>query len=188
MLLLIVTVLLFHLSTIRGAYQNSDESAIFSNSETTELEEKQKPKVAFTVNTDEELANLPDKDGYIDSVVSATKSIGVTNVVKSEIGNYEEISGIINLSAKCETENGNVLIITSMYITVSSKWSALSIVDYYTGNYYFVPEEQHDFVDLYDYKTGKIISRKTKDFEGYDAVEEFNKSIDEIDDKSGITK
>ena len=65
-----------------------------------------------------------------------------------------------------------------MYVT---KWNTFSIIDYNTGNYYFADGDTKDFIDLYDYKTGKIVSEKTKDLEDYNAVEEFNKRSDEID-------
>lgn len=149
-----------------------------SKTEITEAKETQQPKVPFTPSPDEELSALPDQNGLISSVVIAAKNIGVTDFVKTELGNYEKSDIVIKLSAKCETETGAELIIDSMYIT---KWHTFSIIDYNTGNYYFVEGDTSDYVDLYDYKTGKLISEKTKDFEDYGAVEEFNKRSNETD-------
>lgn len=149
-----------------------------SKTEITETKETQQPKVSFSPITDEELSTLPDPDGFVSSVSTAAKSIGVTDIVKTEIGNYKKSDIVLNLSAKCETETGAELIIDSLYVT---KWVTFSIIDYNTGNYYFADGDKKDFIDLYDYKTGKLISEKTKDWEDYDALEEFNKRSQEID-------
>lgn len=161
--------------------KKSDESTISSNSETKDSEKEQQPKVAFTVNTDEELANLPDTDDYIDSIVSTAKSIGITDIVQSEFGNYKKISGVHLVSAKCKTDTSINIIIDSIYAPSTDAWTTVSIRDFITGNYYFVQKEQIPYFDLYDYKTGNIISQKTKNLEEYDAVDEFNKQSEEID-------
>lgn len=172
-------------SSIGKISKATNISTTKKETKSVEIKEAKQPKVDFTKATDEEIVSLPDLDGLIEAVVVAAKSIGVSDFVESEFGNYEKVGDVyINISAKCETETGTELIIDSMYVTgYTSKWTTSSIIDYNTGNYYFVSDNSHDFVDLYDYKTGKLISEKTKNFDDYDALDEFNKRCDEIDEE-----
>ena len=54
-----------------------------------------------------------------------------------------------------------------MYVSYlsSPEWTAVSIRNQETQQYYWVSESSIDYVDIYDWKTGELLSEKAKDFE-----------------------
>lgn len=149
----------------------------------------------FVAATNEELGTLPDQDGLISSVGKGSElekiwsMIGVTGLDKDVvIGNYRENEGVYNIDVKCTTSDDKVLLIGLMYIDIAtfsnskweiisnnSEWNITSISDYNSGDLYYVPEELRDAYDIYDYKTGELISRATKSPE--DVTKEAEKSL-----------
>ena len=59
---------------------------------------------------------------------------------------------------------------------VNPKWEITSVADYESGQYYYVLGDLKDAYDIYDYKTGELISKATKTTE--QISEESKKLLD----------
>lgn len=177
-----IIVLLSAVFDLFDAFSNSDSSQTISQEVTpTESLDKVSDEIQNEVSdseldfipvTEEDyenlllngVLNLDNLSNLTDPLVKTCKSIGVKEIDKnSEFGNYNENSGIYSLDIKFLTENNTTLLVSMMYIsmTQNSEWSVISIRNFNTGQYYYVPDEQKETVDIYDYTTGKLLSEKS---------------------------
>lgn len=171
-------VLVSAFTDLRKSAAGKKEDTLPTTIETTDEENQE---IIFEPNTDEELATLPDSNGYIKSVVTTAKQTGINDINKTEIGNHKELSGMHLISAKCEAGTGIIIIIDSIYTSSTNTWTTISIRNFDNGIYYFVQNDQKPYFDIYDYNTGELISKKTKNLGDIDIIEDFNKKIDEAD-------
>lgn len=148
---------------------------------------KSTPAFDFKENTGEELSRIPDEQGLISLAESDLKhilvSIGVSDITEAKTGNFIENSGVYSLNALAKTENGTSLLIDYIYISMTEtpSWEINSVADYYTGNYYYVIPALSETIDLYDYTTGELLSRKTKEVS--DIVDQNNDKVKNAEEK-----
>lgn len=149
----------------------------------------------FTEITQEEIATLPDTEGLIAAINNALGEIRVAGNVNMTFGNYDNTSGVFSLDGYGITQQGKHLLVSSTYISIaaSPEWSVSYIKDADTGNYYYVPDEQKNAVDLYDYTTGELASEKTESLDEVqdradekvdEAESEFEGSLDNMGDNA----
>lgn len=180
-----VLVLISAVKDLTGA-MNSDnsEKPKISQSETKSDTTSEGPAFNFKQNTDEELKSFPDSDGFTN--VSGTDfkdimiSIGVTNIDDAVVGNYKENSDVHYIDALCTVDGGKKLFVSYTYIgfAINPKWEIISVADYDSGQYYYVQENLKDAYDIYDYKTGELISKATKTPE---QISEESKKLLDVD-------
>ncbi len=175
------------------------ENTEIASSESTEV----KLPDGFRKASDKELQSIPDSDELINEVSKVLTSIGVKNVGGVTYGNYvSDISnGIttVNVDAFAVSDIRNLLV-SFMYLKTSSnasktpKWSISYVMDADTRNYYYVPDELKNTVDLYDYNTGEMISEKSETSEDVqdridqnldEAEEEFEEKLDDLKENQG---
>ena len=105
------------------------------------------------------------------------RDIGVKKLNEVVWGNYKNSSTDsfkdITIEYFAVTEKRNIIIGISYII---DEWSVLFVKDADTGNYYYVPEELKDTIDLYDYSTGELISQKSKSHD--DVQKEINDQLE----------
>lgn len=105
------------------------------------------------------------------------RDIGVKKLKEVVWGNYKNSSTEsfkdITIEYFAVTEKRNIIIGISYII---DEWSVLFVKDADTGNYYYVPEELKDTIDLYDYSTGELISQKSKSHD--DVQKEINDQLE----------
>lgn len=137
--------------------------------------------IGFVQITPEDSSNIPDTDGLVSVLSDVMEDIGVTGLETVAYGNLEENNGIVTIQAYFVTNSEKKLIIPSMYITFTptKEWSVISIKDVDTGNYYYVSDGVEDTVDLYDYRTGELVSEKTKTDD--DVMDEYYQELERID-------
>lgn len=141
---------------------NSPESSSAKN-----YNETQDSELTFTPITDEEALSLisagaveaDNVDKLVNPILLACNEIGVKETKDAQIGNYEENSGVYFIDVKFATEKGITLLANAMYIsfTANPEWSGISIKDFNTGHWYYIPEGSEEMVDLYSYETGELI-------------------------------
>lgn len=164
-----VLVLISAVMDFTGA-MNSDknEKTKISQSETEGTTASDGPAFDFRQNTDEELQSFPDVDGFTNVADTDFKdimiNIGVTNIDDAVVGNYKENSDVHYIDALCAVDGGKKLFVSYSYIgfATNPKWEITSVADYDSGQYYYVPGDLKDAYDIYDYKTGELISKATK--------------------------
>lgn len=148
----------------------------------------------FSVADEEELANLPDADGLADAMEEVLREVGVAGNIDMTCGNYSSQSGIISLDAYGSIPQSKNILMSMLYITFvsSPEWSVSCVMDADTGNYYWVPEDLKDTVDLYDCLTGELISEKSEssedaeeevDAQTREAEAEFEGNLEELKEK-----
>lgn len=126
------------------------------------------PAFDFKQNTDEELQSFPDIDGFTSIADTDFKeimiSIGVSDISEAIVGNYKENSGVYSIDALCTVDDDRQLFVSYNYLGIvsSPKWEIISVADYDSGQYYYVQGDLKDAYDIYDYKTGELISKATK--------------------------
>lgn len=139
-----------------------------SQSETENSTETAGPAFDFKQNTDEELQSFPDVDGFTNISDTDFKDImidiGVSNIDEAIVGNYRENSGVYSIDALCTVDDNRELFVSYNYLGIVSnpKWEIVSVADYNSGQYYYVQGDLEDAYDIYDYKTGELISKSTK--------------------------
>lgn len=119
-------------------------------------------------------------------VVNALNSIGTSSKEGTVIGNLEEDHNGIdtyNMDIKTTTTEGKTVLVGLMYIDLPSKnskkeWTVTSIADFNTGHCYYVPAGSEGLVDLYDYKTGKLVSKASKSTD--DILNDYYNEMDKI--------
>lgn len=151
----------------------------------------------FVQISDEEAENLPDIKGLEETAKEAgvlLNGLGVDGIDASGIGNYRDTSGVINLDMYVKTSHSKELLVSFMYISyvASPEWSIVFVKDVNTDNYYYMPDELKNTVDLYDYSTGELISRKSESHEDVqkreeekvkEAEAELEKNLEELKEK-----
>lgn len=143
----------------------------------------------FKVATQVELASLPNLEELVSTTTDALLNMGVTGLNgNATFGNYSDDSiesvAIYNIEAFTTTDTGKHLITSLLYTKTESSsgnWLVNSVDDADTNQCYYIDGSSKDYVDLYDYKTGNLISSKTKSWDESDPMDEFNKKMDEID-------
>lgn len=184
-----------------------EQTEVNSEEENTESESFVSAEVdlpnGFRKASDEELQSIPDSDDLINEASKVLTSIGVKNVGDVTYGNYvsDTSNGIttVNVDAFAVSDIRN-LIVSFMYLKTSSnssktpKWSISYVMDADTKNYYYVPDELKNTVDLYDYNTGEMISEKSETSEDVqeridqyldEAEEEFEEKLDDLKENQG---
>lgn len=147
-------------------------SAIRNSTEDVATVSEKKENLKFDVATEEELSVLPDPQGLIAAASNGSEladilsEMGVTGIEKnSQLGNLTSNNDIYTISLKCDTAEKKTLLINYTYINIkmysNNKWEVSSILDYNSGNTYYIQEELVPAYDIYDYKTGKIKSKAT---------------------------
>lgn len=147
---------------------NDGDKTEISQSEPKNSAADDEPAFDFKQNTDEELQSFPDIDGFENVAATDFKdimiNIGVTNIDEAVVGNYKESSNVHYIDALCTVDGDRKLFVSYSYIgfTIDPKWTITSVADYDSGKYYYLLGDLKDAYDIYDYKTGKLISKATK--------------------------
>lgn len=184
-----------------------EQTEVNSEEENTESESSVSAEVdlpdGFRKASDEELLSIPDSDDLITEGSKILSLIGVEKVDNVIYGNYKSDTSnsitTVNLDAYTVSDIRN-LIVSFMYLKTSSnssttpKWSISYVMDADTRNYYYVPDELKNTVDLYDYNTGEVISEKSETSEDVqeridqdldEAEEEFEEKLDDLKENQG---
>lgn len=146
----------------------------------------------FKEVTDEEAARIPDRESLLDVGEQVLGSIGVRTVKTGVWGNYTDYSNGENSNIAVDfygvADSDRMLKVTMQYFTssTSAEWSVNSVCDVDNGNYYYVPDEWKTTVDLYDYKTQKLISEKSESKE--EVQERITPKAEEESDKEKEVK
>ena len=115
-------------------------------------------------STESELLNDP---GFVGTIYSTFDKIGINAMDKDIVVVEErETSGTKSVDAVIEHDGINMEI-SLMYVSDVSnpEWIPVAIKDSETRKFYWVLESTEDYADIYDWKTGELISEKTKEFE-----------------------
>lgn len=131
---------------------------------------------------------IPDSDKLISLLSVKLETIGVKSMDNIVWENNKVISDTktlqcVTLDMTCATESRNIKA-SCMYTKVAGStnenfWSITSIQDADTGNFYYAYEGLESTVDIYDYKTGDLISSASKTHE--EIQDEIDGQLDESD-------
>lgn len=171
-----------------------EQTEVNSKEENTESGSSESSEVdlpdGFRKASDEELLSIPDSDDLITEGSKILSLIGVEKVDNVIYGNYKSDTSnsitTVNLDAYTVSDVRN-LIVSFMYLKTSSnasktpKWSISYVMDADTRNYFYVPDELKNTVDLYDYNTGEMISEKAETSE--DVQDKIDQDLDEADEE-----
>jgi hypothetical protein len=168
--------------------------------------ESDSEKIAFT---DEEYEYVLEKfnvPSFAECTMSALDDIG-----------FQEINGISYEDVKLDGGAGGdirmVIILTDIdekqirmhcsYLSVIDTWIVSNIYDYVNGNCYWITEGAEGMQDMYDYRTGELVSERSdsrtwkeylsdvkaeNDAKDEETAQEFEDSMDAIAEKYGLQR
>lgn len=162
---------------------NDDLNNDTSNNNTTQTEDnKIEIPDDFDVIPDENLSEIPEKYFLDDVIDEVLNSIGVASVKYKSYGNYDNIA---NISATIEifmvTDTNKSLIVNMIFMSRSKEWDVMFISDTEDGKYYYIMPGADATEDIYDYKTGELLSKQSMTHEEYS--EEIKKQEEEAEKK-----
>lgn len=83
-----------------------------------------------------------------------------TNASSFIVVRDDETSGVRNVSIEIDYDGINM---TLACLSVDGKWSAVSIFDSDLKRYYWIADSSQKYGDIYDWKTGELISAKSEE-------------------------
>lgn len=112
--------------------------------------------------------------------LAALSEIGIEDAdlkVVSDSGNG------ITRDVKLETKQGDLTLTLSCF-ALDGEWTVISIYNKDTSQYYWADEDVKQYQDIYDWKTGEIISSKSEEIPGLESridkmEDDMNKIVDD---------
>ena len=148
----------------------------------------------FTIATEEQMAQIQDTEGLLNVINESLKKICATGETNFTFGNFENKNNNITLDAYGVTPQSKNILVSLQYISSEPEpeWTLVSVKDFDTNHYYFVMDELKNTVDLYNYNSGLLVSKKTNSLDDIQNeiakdYEEKNKSTSSTDYKEKQT-
>lgn len=119
----------------------------------------------FILATEEQMAQLKDTEGLMNVINESLEKICAVGVTNFTFGNFKDQNDIITLDAYGLTPQSKKILVTFQYPHSIAKpeWNLVSVKDSDTDHYYYVTDVLKKTVDLYNYTSGMLISRKSKE-------------------------
>ncbi len=126
-----------------------------------------------------DLKDVPYSSNINEKIATALVEIGVSDVTAITYYNYSSDSSLnmLHLNSLVKTESKILHIKLMNILDVNAKWFVSDITNE-SGTHHYYPLESKA-VDLYDYKTDKLIRKANEDF---DPVEDFNERSESIEE------
>ncbi|MBQ3094936.1 MAG: hypothetical protein IJC53_00685 [Clostridia bacterium] len=134
----------------------------------------------FDIIAEETLLDIPEKSTLDDIIDTALDTIGVERVEYRAYGNYLDFTALF-MDIFVVTDNNKLLMVNAFFNPSSEKWNIQSISDVNDDRYYYVRPDAAATVDVYDYKTGELVSKQSMTQEEFD--EELKKQREEAEKK-----
>jgi hypothetical protein len=155
-------------------------------------------KEELQTNSYVSLDSVPDSDGLLTAVNTSLNEIGFGKVLGFDDINVADTGTQIDVEILIKNDYSDFSI-SCMYLTILSnpEWEVLTIKNTDTENSkcFWIYEDLKNKVDIYDYKTGELISKKTEEFKSSDEQQkeyedklnnisdEFNKNMEALEKK-----
>lgn len=126
------------------------------------ISEKELPD-NFMLMTEDQIAQLKDPEELLNLMNESLWDMRIRAYLI--FGNFKDENDIISLEAFGVTPQSENILVTFQYSYSISKpeWILVSVKDFDTDHYYYVTDELKKTVDLYNYTSGMLISRKSKE-------------------------
>lgn len=180
---LVTVVLLISSFTLMTACSKyTDTKAITTAASSTMVsttESSIESSIADTKAGSEELPNLDNLKVKLNNFAS---QIGISEITDAYYDNIRKIdSDTIFLDVVLTTNLYKVKCDCS-YRGFTDSWTILSAENNETNHTYYILPGNEDSVDLYDYATDNLISKKKENSEKKDVVKEFNEQVESINE------
>lgn len=121
----------------------------------------------FVMATEEQMAQLPDREGMMNVINEWLKKVHSTGETKMIPGNFEDKFEVITLEAYGTTPELKNILVSLQYVfsEPEPEWTLVSVENFSTYQYYYVMDELKNGFDLYDYNSGYLVSEKTESLE-----------------------
>lgn len=179
---IITSVLLTMLLLASCSKKDDDYRTINSSEVSNQLD----PSITPEVITEEDilyesLNDVTDAFELIDSTHDVLEEIGVEQIKSVIITEQRDTAGTLDINYTIETEKYK-LDFSAMKISIISdnEWEVSTVSDTDTNKYYWLREGLDDYMDLYDYKTGELISSGEKELDPDKLMQEYEEKNKEI--------
>ena len=137
----------------------------------------------FVMIEEENLAQIPNKSSLDNLLDEILQQIGVNEVSYKVYGesNMPENEFFKQIEAFIVTDTNKQLMASFMCTMRNEKWDVMDIIDVQSNKYYYVTSGASATVDIYDYETGELVSKKSMSYE--ELNEKIKKEQDEADKK-----
>lgn len=179
----LVTVVLlissFTLMTACSKYTDTKVTTTESSTKVNTTESSVESTIADTKADSEELPNLDNLKVKLNNFAS---QIGISEITDAYYDNIRKIdSDTIFLDVVLTTNLYKVKCDCS-YRGFTDTWTILSAENNENNHTYYILPGNEDSVDLYDYATDNLISKKKENSEKKDVVKEFNEQVESINE------
>lgn len=146
------------------------ESTIISSAEDT------------TADTTSDTDELPNLDNLKDKLRNFASQIEISEITDAYYDNIKKIDSDTIFLDVILTTNLYKVKCNCSYRGFTDSWTILSAENNETNHTYYILPGNEDSVDLYDYATDSLISKKKDNLEKKDVVKEFNESMESINE------
>lgn len=178
---LVTVVLLISSFTLMTACSKYTDTKVTTASSTkvSTTESSMESTIADTKADSEELPNLDNLKVKLNNFAS---QIGISEITDAYYDNIRKIdSDTIFLDVVLTTNLYKVKCDCS-YRGFTDTWTILSAENNENNHTYYILPGNEDSVDLYDYATDNLISKKKENSEKKDVVKEFNEQVESINE------
>lgn len=132
------------------------------------------------------LKEVEDQFELINITKDVLDEIGVKKIITISILQQNDISGMLSIDYEIETDLRDIKFSAfKVFDPFVGDWIVNSVSDVETGKYYWLYDGLNEYMDLYDYNSGDLVSKGEKDLnidKINDEYEQRNKEIlDEFD-------
>jgi hypothetical protein len=125
---------------------------------------------------------LPNLDNLKDKLRNFASQIGISEITDAYYDNIKKIDSDTIFLDVVLTTNLYKVKCNCSYSDFTDSWKILSAENNETNHTYYILPGNEDSVDLYDYATDDLISKKKENLEKKDVVKEFNESMESINE------
>ncbi len=125
---------------------------------------------------------LPNLDNLKDKLSNFASQIGISEITDAYYDNIKKIDSDTIFLDVVLTTNLYKVKCNCSYRGFTDSWTILSAENNETNHTYYILPGNEDSVDLYDYATDNLISKKKENSEKKDVVKEFNESMESINE------
>lgn len=179
----LVTVVLlissFTLMTACSKYTDTKVTTAASSSKVSTTESSKESTIADTKADSEELPNLDNLKVKLNNFAS---QIGISEITDAYYDNIRKIDSDTIFLDVILTTNLYKVKCDCSYRGFTDSWTILSAENNETNHTYYILPGNEDSVDLYDYATDNLISKKKENSEKKDVVKEFNEQVESINE------
>lgn len=183
----LVTVVLlissFTLMTACSKYTDTKVTKAASSTKVSTTESSIESSIESTIaDTKADSEELPNLDNLKVKLNNFASQIGISEITDAYYDNIRKIDTDTIFLDVVLTTNLYKVKCDCSYRGFTDSWTILSAENNETNHTYYILPGNEDSVDLYDYATDNLISKKKENSEKKDVVKEFNEQVESINE------